>query len=502
MQPKRDLTSSEGTSGARAVESGEANQLRERFNNFTHEHEKDLQNMKISKEEINKIKREYTADFSKHIERSIEDAEKFIKTLENSLKLSVERRKEKAPISASQSDMRFSEEMKKDLKIDFFTTGYNEERINIPSDVSQTSREINNELNSIKSTLLKADNLSSDLKLDILSGIQHRREQIETNYRQALLVDGRGKGNYDQAAKRLKGDLKYLESIKKYVQEGEPLVGSKTEGLEPHINRDSYFTNDKLRIFGVFDGVGRNEGSDIASKSASKFIKSHLEKTISDDIDSKITKDMMRDVLKQANDGLYRQKQRDPAYSKMGTTASVAKIMKDGTVVIGNVGDCRALLIKRKSQDVEHLTLDNSQYNTMHLIHEMNTRDELLEYQKQIAQIKDFNQTEDSKLKPIIRCRNTISSCLGMKDGFHVDMYEHKMERGDILILASDGITDNLTDQEIHKIIRKNKWNPEKATEDLVQRAKKISEQVRPEGVEIWEFRSKPDDMTVVIATY
>lgn len=455
MQSNEDRTSGEETSGARAVESG-----------------------KPSQRDSNEI-----AEASSGTSRG------------------VERRMGKAPISDSQSDKRFSEAMKKDLKIDRnkIVLGGGRERGHIieTKNIGEIGGRINNELESIKSALQKAHGLSSDLKLDILSGIQHRREQIETNWRQAITVDGRGKGNYDQrleAAKRLKDDLKYLESIKKYVQEGEPLVGSKTEGLEPHINRDSYFTNDKLRIFGVFDGVGKFNGSDLAAKSASGFIKSHLEKTIFDDIDLESTKYKMRDTLKQANDGLERQKLKHSNLSEMGTTALVANIMKDGTVVIGNVGDCRALLIKRNSKDVDHLTLDNSHYNEMKLMYRMNTRDELLKYQKQIAQIKDFNQVEDPELKPIIKNRNTIGTCLGKENKVYVDMYEHKMERGDILILASDGITDNLTDQEIHAIIQKNKWNPGKATEDLVQRAQKISQR--------GESRSKPDDMTVVIATY
>lgn len=217
---------------------------------------------------------------------------------------------------------------------------------------------------------------------------------------------------------------------------------------------------------------------------------------------------MMRDTLKQANYELYRQTLKHPELSGMGTTALVAKIMKDGTFVIGNVGDCRALLIKIKAQDVYHLTFDNSAFNNNQLFPSEEYKqiketyglpdykyDDLLHFQKKIAQIKNLSEVEaDSELGPIVRGRNALSRCLGRKSEMNIDMYEHKMERGDILILASDGITDNLTDQEIHAIIQKNKWNPGKATEDLVQRAQKISQR--------GESRSKPDDMTVVIATY
>lgn len=241
---------------------------------------------------------------------------------------------------------------------------------------------------------------------------------------------GNSEGNNDlKIVKPLEEDLKYLESMKKYIQKGESLVGSNTLGKDSDINRDYHFTNDKLRIFGVFDGVGNEEGSAFASASASKFIKSTLEKYTFNDISLEQTKELIKRTLIGKNKGLKRQQKHNFKMSEIKTTALVANVMKDGTVVIGNVGDCRALLIKRGAKDVEHLTLDNSLYNDTHLQHGMHTCDDLLQYQKQIAQIEDFSKVGDTILESMIRHRNELGRylCMENEDAFSVDLYEHKL---------------------------------------------------------------------------
>ncbi len=95
----------------------------------------------------------------------------------------------------------------------------------------------------------------------------------------------------------------------------------------------------------------------------------------------------------------------------------------------------------------------------------------------------------------MITGRHELGEALGYSDAINPDIYNYKIERGDILILASDGTTDNLTDQEIVKEIKENAWNPKRAAEAVTKKAHEMS-------LKTEEKRSKKDDITTLVIMY
>jgi serine/threonine protein phosphatase PrpC len=178
---------------------------------------------------------------------------------------------------------------------------------------------------------------------------------------------------------------------------------------------------------------------------------------------------------------------KDGNYSEMATTASVVKVMKDGTAIIGNVGDSRVYLLKSENPSVEQLTLDHAGW-----VEEVkNEGHNPWAVQKAMADAQ--NPRVPSNQIPEI-CTDpdylSITQCLGYGD-IRPDIYTHKLNPGDILIITSDGAHDNLTDENMAKYLLENKSNPKEAADALIQEAKKISTQKTP--------RSKADDITAVV---
>jgi serine/threonine protein phosphatase PrpC len=97
---------------------------------------------------------------------------------------------------------------------------------------------------------------------------------------------------------------------------------------------------------------------------------------------------------------------------------------------------------------------------------------------------------EDMKVKFCINRKNLISQSLG-SDDVKPNIVTFDVKTGDRIIIASDGVHDNLADQEIIRCVSESK-TAEKAALDLVKMARERSlDKTCP--------RSKPDDTTAVI---
>ena len=244
-------------------------------------------------------------------------------------------------------------------------------------------------------------------------------------------------------------------------------------------NEDAYFQDNLHSIYGVFDGVGGHEGGDIASQAAKDYLEKNSE-VFSDMTSLEDIKNKMKDILVEAHEAIKEK----PGSS----TASVVKIMLDRTAVIGNIGDSRVYLLENGSQSVEHLTLDDSGFKAYTI-----GSPEEYDYKKiqeDMAQIDTFDFLPDNIPLFAARTRNGISQALGTRE-MEPNIYTHPLSPGDRLIIMSDGIHDNLTDQQIAKCLIDNPHDTEKAARALVQQAKEVSKQNTS--------RSKPDDITAIV---
>ena len=143
----------------------------------------------------------------------------------------------------------------------------------------------------------------------------------------------------------------------------------------------------------------------------------------------------------------------------MGTTL-VAALIHGKEVSIANVGDSRAYSITRAG--IRRLTTDHS------LVEMMVQRGELT--------------PERARTYP---GKNLITRAIGTETVVECDLFHHRMDRGDCLVLCSDGLSNMMDDQEIlfevaHGVnkqyccqrlldIAKNRGAPDNVTSILVQ---------------------------------
>ncbi len=252
---------------------------------------------------------------------------------------------------------------------------------------------------------------------------------------------------------------------------------------------------------GVFDGVSRSygvggsSGGGEASKKATKLFKqklSEFSKKVRKLKDNQITYELDRMVSK-----IHDDIKKDSTCG--ATTLSAVIPIRDGNMMAVNVGDSRVYVL-RKDGELEHITLDDGPFKgkffevdwkrLLSLYHvEDKVKDkvavdekEQLRIQKKIAGMNDReykkysdderftekikNTTdiiEDMKIKFAIHYGNYITQDLGSKDKPIPNIVPFKVNEGEKIIIASDGIYGMLSDPEMTDIIERSKTATEAA---------------------------------------
>jgi len=113
-----------------------------------------------------------------------------------------------------------------------------------------------------------------------------------------------------------------------------------------------------------------------------------------------------------------------------------------------NVGDSRLYLV---NQGITQLTKDHS----------------LVEEMVRLGGIKP----EEAKHHPD---KNIITSAIGAKEDVEVDFYEHRLNRGDIVLMCTDGLNDMVGDEELFHLVQGGR--------DLVESAELLVEAAKANG--------------------
>ena len=216
-------------------------------------------------------------------------------------------------------------------------------------------------------------------------------------------------------------------------------------GLVRRSNQDFLFAADQPvgplpNLFIVADGMGGHKAGDFASRYVVEHMKEYIENS---DLASPVM--ILRKALEKTNQGLFEEAQGNPDREGMGSTL-VAATIEDDMMYVANVGDSRLYLI---DQGIEQITRDHS------LVEEMIRMGEI--------------QRKDAKSHPD---RNVITRAVGVHVPVRVDFFDVKLEKGDKLLLCSDGLTNMVEDEDILQLVKKSASLKE-AAERLVTEANK-----------------------------
>jgi protein phosphatase len=198
-------------------------------------------------------------------------------------------------------------------------------------------------------------------------------------------------------------------------------VGSHSEqGLRSN-NEDRFVVDLVHNIFLVADGMGGQERGEQASGMAADIIP----RVVQDRLAAQdVAADAVRKALASANEAIINAGKAQPEGRRMGTTAVLALRQADQMYVAG-LGDSRAYLIR--AGKVEQLTVDHS-----------------------VAQALVSSGAltpEEARHSPYQHVLHKFLGCAGLSEGAEVRPLTP--QAGDRLLLASDGLTNHITEDDL-----------------------------------------------------
>lgn len=227
-------------------------------------------------------------------------------------------------------------------------------------------------------------------------------------------------------------------------------------GVMRAINQDYCFASDtavgKLpNLYIVCDGMGGHKAGDYASRyTVERIVASVTRSRWNDPVR------VMRDAIQKANEILVVEAGEDVDKQGMGTTVVVATII-DHKLHVANVGDSRLYVI---NEQIEQITRDHS------YVQEMVLRGEVA---------PEAARTHEKK--------NVITRAVGADVKIEIDFFEKELADKDIVLICTDGLTNMLTDDNIHQVVMTH-MDTEIVCKTLVDEANK---------------NGGPDNITVVV---
>lgn len=218
-------------------------------------------------------------------------------------------------------------------------------------------------------------------------------------------------------------------------------------GRKREINEDYVYATDRPvgnipNLFAVADGMGGHKAGEFASKYAVEVLKEHIQNN-----DGMGPEVIITEAVKESNRRIMKAAEEEVSHEGMGTTLVVATIIEH-TLYFANVGDSRLYLIR---DEIRQLSKDHS------LVEEM-------------VRLGGINQ-EEAKHHPD---KNVITRAIGMKKDVEADFFEYRLQKGDMILMCTDGLTNMVEDDEIFRIVKSGR--------DIVETAKELVEKANENG--------------------
>ena len=202
-------------------------------------------------------------------------------------------------------------------------------------------------------------------------------------------------------------------------------AGNTHVGVVRSGNEDNFLVDHQKGVFVVADGMGGHAAGEVASEMAVEIIAVEVEgiRALSPDGAAQL----MSDSIRRANDKIFKRTVEEHDKRGMGTTVTVL-ILFARRYLIGQVGDSRAYLFRNGG--LAQITKDHSYV------------------QEQVD--AGLLTPEQARTHPY---SNVITRCVGANEEVAPDIYTGTIESGDVILLASDGLTGMLEDNDLVAIL-------------------------------------------------
>ena len=232
--------------------------------------------------------------------------------------------------------------------------------------------------------------------------------------------------------------------------EAAAVAGGTDVGVVRDHNEDSYGIFREEGVYLVADGMGGHAAGEVASALAVERIGSYVHSPFHQ-IFRKAWPEMailwLEEAYRDAHRTIFRQSMREPSQRGMGTTA-VSILTTPKGVWIVNLGDSRAYRIR--GNVIEQLSHDHSLVQELIDAGELKTPEEIARFPY----------------------KNIITRVMGTESNSMSDTFYDRPQSGDIYVLCSDGLTNEVSEERMVSIIRKNGDNLEASVAELIEQAR------------------------------
>ena len=230
-------------------------------------------------------------------------------------------------------------------------------------------------------------------------------------------------------------------------------VGLTDTGKVREHNEDAITSDADIGLFVLADGMGGYNAGEVASGIAAKTVMNLVREAYSVQDLSGTDKAtglsrpavILRDAIARANKIIHHTAKSQEQCEGMGTTI-VAGLFFDNRVIMAHVGDSR--MYRLRGERFEQVTMDHS------LLQELVDR--------------GFYTPEEAQR---VTNKNYVTRALGVEVSVDIEIHEEPVQRGDYLVLCSDGLSDMVEDEDIHLTISTFGSNLDTVSKQLVQLA-------------------------------
>ena len=205
-------------------------------------------------------------------------------------------------------------------------------------------------------------------------------------------------------------------------------------------NEDACLVLPAEQVYVVADGVGGNNSGEYASKTAVTCVAEFIrEKELGNVSDETELATLLHQCINEVNKTIFTTARELPESKGMATTLVICVIRNERAYFV-NIGDSRAYL--KRGGSVFQVTEDHSYVNTLLKLGVI-TREEAKDHAR----------------------GNIITRAIGAEANVHGDLYQTDLEDGDVIMLCTDGLHNELTEDQINTVITAEKGMKELAHE-------------------------------------
>ena len=272
----------------------------------------------------------------------------------------------------------------------------------------------------------------------------------------------------------------------------------------PARNEDSILVDEQTGLVAVFDGVGGSSAAEIASQTAARATLEGWKRILTqhrgrrkvymmlEDGDQHDLCTILEKLILDADEQVRVEGAKRAGTDDLATTVALAAFcrhseVREYTMISAHVGDSRIYLLRGQNK-LQRITDDDGLLTKL-------VENEVVDqpHAYQIDQATQVGQLSDLDYR-YFRLRGGITQAIGGPIPPTVHLNKTTVYPGDRILLCTDGIHDNLTDEEIEDVLR-NTPRPAFARR-LVELSQQRSRQDYTQTI-----RAKPDDMSAIVVT-